>query len=211
MWTALLACLENTGTHVGRPTSQHKFRPCRLQKDHTVWDYFTLHRDYRLQLIGTPQDISDDEMRTHIYNNIPQQYLTMIIILENQIPLRTVKETMDTLRRDEQAASLKKVIGDEAPRSALFSHGRYRERGAYRGWGRYHGCGHNGGDRNDDEEYTCTHCKLNHHTTQNCGILKWLNSKEQKLRYNWGKPGHIWPECRTRQPRFEAQNRVNKR
>jgi hypothetical protein len=83
MWTTLLARLENTGTHVGRTTIQRKFRACHLQKDQTLREYFTLLRDYRLQLIGTPQDISDDEMRTHIYNNLPEQYSTMIKILEN--------------------------------------------------------------------------------------------------------------------------------
>jgi len=55
MWTTLLARLENTGTHVGRTTIQRKFRACRLQKDQTLREYFTLLRDYRLQLIGTPQ------------------------------------------------------------------------------------------------------------------------------------------------------------
>jgi len=68
-----------------------------------------------------------------------------------------------------------------------------------------------GGDTNDDKEYTCTHCKLNNHTTENCCILKRLNSKEGKLCYHCGKPGHIRPDCRTRQHGFEARNRVNKR
>jgi len=65
-------------------------------------------------------------MHTHIYNNAPEQYSTMIKILENRIPLHTVKETMDALRRDEQAAGLKKEIGDEATGSAFSSRGRYR-------------------------------------------------------------------------------------
>jgi hypothetical protein len=83
MWTTLLARLENIGTHVGRTTIQYKFPACRLKKDQTLREYFTLLRDYRLQLIGTPQDISDDEMRIHIYNNLPEQYSTMIKILGN--------------------------------------------------------------------------------------------------------------------------------
>jgi hypothetical protein len=52
---------------------------------------------------------------------------------------------------------------------------------------------------------------LNNHTTKNCGILKRLNSKEEKLCYHCGKPGHIRPDCPTRQHGFEARNRVNKR
>jgi len=214
MWTTLQVRLEDTGTHVGRTTIQRKFRSCRLQKDQTLIEYFTLLRDYRLQFIGTPQDISDDEMRTHIYNNLPEQYSTMIKILEHQIPLPTVEEAMDALRRDEQAASLKKEIGDEATGSALFSR-RYRGRGGYGERGHYRArrnYGENkGGDRNDDKEYTCTHCKLNNHTTENCGILKRLNRKDEKLCYYCGKPDHIRPECRICQHRSEARNKVNKR
>jgi len=52
----------------------------------------------------------------------------MIKILENQIPLHTVEETMDALRRDGHAAGLKKEIGDEATGSAISSRGRYRGR-----------------------------------------------------------------------------------
>ena len=142
-------------------------------------------------------------MRTHIYNNLPEQYTTMIKILENQIPLPAVEETMDALRRDDQATGLKKEIGDEATGSALFSRGRYRGHGGHRGRarGRYRGRGNyggnKGGDSNDDKEYTCTHCKLKNHTTENCGILKRLNSKEETLCYHCGKRGHIRPECRT--------------
>jgi len=102
-------------------------------------------------------------MRTHIYNKLPEQYLTMIKILENRIPLPMVEETMDALQRGEQATGLKKEIRDEATGSALFSRGRYRghggnrgrARGRYRGRGNYGG--NKGGDSNDDKEYTCTH------------------------------------------------------
>jgi len=179
MRTTLLARLENTGTHVGRATIQPKFRACHLQKDQTLRDYFTQLRDYHLHMIGTPQDISDDEMCTHFYNNLVEEYSTMIKILENQIPLPTVEETMDHLRRDEQATGLKMEITDKATGSALVSRGRYRERGG----GRYPGRGNHGGNKdcNNAKQYTCTHCKLNTHTTENCGILQRLNSKEQKL------------------------------
>jgi hypothetical protein len=54
---------------------------------------------------------------------------------------------------------------------------------------------------------------LNNHTTENCGILKRLNSgsRDDKICYYCGKPGHIRPECRTRQHGFEARNKVTKR
>jgi hypothetical protein len=133
IWSTLLARLEITGIQVGRITIQSKFQAGHLQKEQTVRGYITLLRDYRLQLIGTPQHISDDEMCTHIYNSLPQQGSTMIKILENQIPLPTVDETMDTLQRVEQATILKKEVVDETTRSAHFSRGGYRCRRGYHG------------------------------------------------------------------------------
>lgn len=217
MWTTLVACLKNAVNHIGRTTIQPKFRACRLQKDQTLREYITLLRNNCLQLIGTTQDISDNEMRIHIYNHLPEQNVTMIKILENRIPLSMVKATMDALRSDQQVAGLKLEIGDEANRSAIFSHGHYIGHGGYRGrgMGRYNGRGNNGGntpgDSNDHKEDTCTHCKWNNHTTVNCGSLKRLNSKEEKLCYRSTKAGHLRPDCRTRQPGFEARTRVNKR
>jgi len=119
---------------------------------------------------------------------------------------------MDALRRDEQAAGLNKEIRDEATGSALVSRGCYSGHAGYRAPGHYRGRGNHGGnkDHNDNMEYTCTHCILNNHTTENCGILKRLNSKEEKLCYHCGKPGHIWPDYRTPKHGFEAQNKVNK-
>jgi len=129
----LLAHLEESGTHIVRTTIQHNFRACRLQKDQTLIHYFTLLCDYCIQLIGTPQDISDNEMRKHIYNNQPEQFSTMSNILENQIPLPIVQETMDALRRDQQAAGLTMQRGDGVPGSSLLSCGHYLEHGGYRG------------------------------------------------------------------------------
>jgi hypothetical protein len=101
------------------------FRACHLLKDQTLREYFTLLRDYRLQLISKPQVNSDDEIRTQIYNNLPEQYSTMINILENRIPLPTVKDSMDAIHRDEQATGLRKEMGDEATGSALVSRRGY--------------------------------------------------------------------------------------
>jgi len=42
----------------------------------------------------------------------------MIKIPENGIPSQTVKDTLDALRREEQASALQKEIGDEATGSA---------------------------------------------------------------------------------------------
>jgi hypothetical protein len=62
-------------------------------------------------------------MLTDIYNDLPEQYSTMIKILENHIPLPMVEETMDPLQRDEQASGLENEIIDDATGSAQVSRG----------------------------------------------------------------------------------------
>jgi len=70
MWSSLQVPLESSGTHIIRTTIQCKFQACHLQEDQTVTEYFTILPDYHLELISTPQAISDDEMCTHIHNNM---------------------------------------------------------------------------------------------------------------------------------------------
>jgi len=60
-------------------------------------------------------------MCTEIYNNLREQYSTMIKSLQHRIPLPTVEDAMNALRRDEQASGLKKEIGDKATGLALLS------------------------------------------------------------------------------------------
>jgi hypothetical protein len=81
-------------------------------------------------------------------------------------------------------------------------------RSPYRGGGNYV----TNTDRNNDMEYTCTNRNLNIHTTDHCGIRKWLNSGswDDKICHNCGIPGHIESECRTDPNGFEAWYKVNK-
>jgi len=108
-------------------------------------------------------------MKTHIFSTMPKEFETTIKILEQQIAVPTAQQVMDRLREDADRTEFAKEIGDESTGSALYSHcGGYGKRGERANFGRDRG--------NDDKEYSCTHCKMNNHTTESCGILKRLNS-----------------------------------
>ena len=88
---------------------------------------------------------------------------------------------MDRLREDGEQTELAKEIGDESTGSALYNqhcggYGKRGGRGNKQGRGRGNMGKDHGGNKNDDREYSCTHCKMNNHTTESCGILKRLKS-----------------------------------
>jgi len=199
MWQTLQGRLDNTTNQVGRTQIVRKFHALRPSKDEKITQYFTRLIDLRKKLIGSPETISDETMKTYIFSTMPKEFETTIKILEQQIPVPTAQQVMDRLREDADRTELTKEIGDESTGSALYSH---------RG--------------NNDKEYSCTHCKMNNHTTESCGILKRLNSGggsrgfnrkkgEEVLCFHCGRPGHTRAECHSRQRGLDAQNRVNKR
>jgi hypothetical protein len=213
MWQTLQGRLDNTTNQVGRTQIIRKFHALCPSKDEKITQYFTRLIDLRKKLIGSPETISDESMKTHIFSTMPNEFETTIKIPEQQISVPTAQQVMGRLREDADRTLLTMEIGDESTGSALYSH-----RGGY---GRRGGRGNFGRDRgNDDKEYSCMHCKMNNHTTESYSILKRLNSgsggfnrkmSEEVLCFHCGKPGHTRAECHSRQRGLEAQNKVNKR
>ena len=173
MWQTLQGRLDNTTNQVGRTQIVRKFHALRPSKDEKITQYFTRLIDRRKKLIGSPEAISDETMKTHIFSTMPKEFETTIKILEQQIPVQTAQQVMDRLREDADRTELAKEIGDESIGSALYNQHRegYGKRGERGNFGR-----DRGGNKNDDKEYSCTHCKMNNHTTESCGILKRLKS-----------------------------------
>ena len=64
-----LARLDSAATLIGRTGILRKFRAARPQKDEKINAYFARLCEYRLQLAGTAEAISDEELRTHVYTN----------------------------------------------------------------------------------------------------------------------------------------------
>ncbi|KAF8242131.1 hypothetical protein K440DRAFT_674322 [Wilcoxina mikolae CBS 423.85] len=120
MWHNLQECLDNTTTLIGRTTLLCKFRTTLPQKDQPPQDYFNKLLDFRHQLAGSTEAISDGELRTYIYTTLPEQYAAMVKILQRQTPIPTVEEVMDALKEDEGTMAITNKIGDATTGSALY-------------------------------------------------------------------------------------------
>jgi len=138
-WPVLHTHLEIIVTDVNSTTIEHKFRTCHLQKDRILREYMPLIHDYYIQLIGTPQDISDKEIHTHINNILQDRHSPMNLITELRTPLPTIEETIEAIQGKLQAADHGKEIGVKATRLAHFSCSCCKGRGCFRECG--HGCG----------------------------------------------------------------------
>jgi hypothetical protein len=224
MWQTLPNRLDSTTNQVGQTQIVHKFHALRPSKDEKSAHYFTRLLDLRKKVIGSPEAISDETMKTHIFSTISKEFETTIKILEQQIPVPTAQQVMDQLLEDAERTELTKEIGDESTASALFSHrgghGKCGGRGNTRGRGRGNSARDSGGNTNDDQKYSCVHCKVHNHTADSCGILKRLKSgsggfnrkkSEEVLCFHRGNPAHRRAECQSCQRGLDARNKDNKR
>ena len=229
MWETLQARLDSAVTLIGRTGILRKFRAARPQKDEKINGYFARLCEHRHQLAGTTEAISDEELRTHIYTTVPEQFKMTIRILMRQIPTPSVEEVMDAIREDADTDALTTEIGDTGTGSALYAsgRGRGRGRGQFRGRGgrggrgsRGRGYGQGRGGRYQPYTPRCTHCYMDNHTTKECGKAPRPTGNStgnsanptDKCCYHCGENGHfrincpIWVRAKEAQAK-ETQNR----
>ncbi|KAF8252512.1 hypothetical protein K440DRAFT_646035 [Wilcoxina mikolae CBS 423.85] len=121
MWHTLQEHLDNTTTIIGRTALFRKFHASRPPKDQSLQDYFNKLRDFHHQLARSIEAISDDELRTHIYTTMSEQYTITVKILQHQTPIPTVDEVIDALKEDEGTTAIIKEIGDATTGMALYT------------------------------------------------------------------------------------------
>ena len=98
-------------------------------KDELINAYFARLCEYRHQLAGTAEAISDEKFRTHIYTTVPKQFKMTIRILKRQPPASSVEEVMGVLREDADTDALTIEIGDVSTAPAIYASCRGRGRG----------------------------------------------------------------------------------
>jgi hypothetical protein len=237
MWITLQRRLNDASHQMTRTAILRKFQAARYDSRSGlagVDAYFAELENYQHQLAGSAEEITDEGLKTHIFSTLMGHFYTTVCIMQRQRnPEPSAKEVMDSIREEAKTTEVNKELGDPSVGSALISHqtgyrgrGRGRGRGYDRGRGYYRGNHGNRDGRNDgkSDEFSCTHCRMNNHTTENCGILKrqstytgksgsggFSKNNDDKLCFHCGKPGHIKTECRTRQRGRDAQNKVTKR
>jgi hypothetical protein len=215
MWEALKNRLDQAASTIGRMQILQKFTASRLREDETLTQYFTRLLDYRTQLIGTPEEISDSSLRTHIFTTLPEEFALVIKILEHQTPLPTAQQAMDTLLEDEEFHIITSGVSAASCGSNLYSQSSSNRARSQGGRGRGNG---------RQNEYRCTHCRMDNHTTEECGILKRANGEdggngnsrkggndEQTCCRQCGLPGHSKPDCIHYKRVKEQRKRVKKR
>jgi len=185
----------NTLWKLGRTQILRKFHACHPARDEKMNTYFTRLIDYRNQLSGSAEEISEDSFVTHLFTHIPKEFATTINIFERQAPPPTSQHIMDSIRLDEEKAAIVTEIADASTCAPLYS-----QRRGYRGRGRG-GCGRFGRQKT----YRCTYCKMDNHTTEaraqsgngyfggndNSGGNDSSVGSDEKACYHCGITGHI--------------------
>jgi len=93
MWQTLQNWVDNTTYQVSGTEIVREFRALRPSKDEKTTQYFTRLIDLRKKLIGSPEAISDETMKTHIFSTMPTEFETTIKILEQHIPVPTAQQS----------------------------------------------------------------------------------------------------------------------
>ena len=212
MWKTLQGRLDNTTNQLGRTRIVRKFHALPPLKDEKITQYCWRLIDLWKKLFGSPKAISDETINTHIFTALPKEFKTTINIFEQQLPVPNAQQVMDRLREDAVWTELAQKIRDESTGSAPCSHrgghGKHGGRGNTEGHGRGNFGRDRRGNKNDDIESSCTHCKMNNHTNESCGMLERLKmgsgdcnrmKSEEVLFFLSGKPGHMSAKCQSRQ------------
>ena len=228
MWETLRTRLNNQESQAARTRIRDRFDSARVGKEEKVGEYFTRLCDYRQQLAGTIDAISDQAFRGHIFKTLKStpKHHTIITILQMQQPPPSPEEVMRTIRTNEEETEVSELV--EVTNAATTAEGLYAShssgrgnRGGRRGRGRGRGGrGTYSAGRNasSGRSYRCTHCRMDNHTTAECGKLNrptrssntTTTNDTERTCYHCGLPGHFKTDCIHRKRAQEQRNKVRK-
>jgi hypothetical protein len=211
MWEALRDLLDNASTKLGHTQVLRKFTAPRPSPDETVTQYFTKLIAFRKKFIGTTENITDDDKKTHIFTTLCKSYETTIQILEQRIPAPTAQHCMDAIGEFTEQMTVTHEIGEASTGAALYSRGG--NCGGSRGG---QGGGRGGGRGKGRQKHKCTYCKMDNHTTETCAKRKHTESDTTTSRnneqtcYHCGLTGHFKADCVHFKRARDQRNKVNK-
>jgi hypothetical protein len=111
MWTILHDEFNHARHTLGRTTLLAGFQNSRPKAGHPISVYFGRLRQFQKQLAGTPEAITDQMLKTHIFTTLPDEFEVQKQILELQpeadLTVQTVMDAMKNLemRRTEAEAN----------------------------------------------------------------------------------------------------------
>ena len=212
MWETLKTRLDTSATRSGRTTLLQQFRSARPKgTDEPITEYFRRLLQYRQQLHGTNDQISDDEFRTHIYTTLPDQFAMTIEVLMGRTPEPSVEDVIAAIQQKATTAAIAKDISDpngnfSTAMYANTNNNRGGHRGGFRGRGR--------GGRYQPYRKYCHHCKMTNHNTKDCrkappGSTPPTNAtpptNESRKCYYCTRQGHLEKDCRTKKAALELR------
>jgi len=121
MWDILHDQFDNMLFKLSRMQILRKFHACHPANDEKMTTYFTRLIDYRNQLSGSAEEISEDSFVTHLLTHIPKEFATTINIFERQTPTPPSQHIMDAIRLDEDNAAFGTEIADASTGVGVYS------------------------------------------------------------------------------------------
>jgi hypothetical protein len=232
MWDTLKDRFDTTSTYIGRAAISLKFQTARPAPSETIMQYLNRLQSFRYQLSNSPQAISDEMFKNHVYTTVPATYKNTVEILQRSRVVATVEEVITALRECEetqiatQEAAVQHISDPSTAAtsgSALYTTGTQRGggsrggRGRSSGRGRGHGRGR-GKINREDKSWNCINCQMDNHTTDECrrsqaGTKRKHSEVDQDDSnikcFHCGRKGHRVKDCHTKKQGEEAKANYN--
>jgi len=100
LWEALQTMFDNTATHLGRSAIVTKFHNAQPSVTESIVSYITHLQAFRRQLVGTPEAISEQTFRAHIYRYV-LDYLKMTVAILKRTGTLTIEDITIALKETE--------------------------------------------------------------------------------------------------------------
>ena len=214
MWDTLKDRLDTTATYIGREAIRQNFQTARPEPNETIMQYLVRLQTFRYQLSNSPQAISDEMFKTHVYTTAPATFATTIEILRRSPVEISVEQLITALRESEETRLATQLAAAQhinnpntaaTSGSALYA-GTQRGRGNQRGSRGSRGRGRGGRQRDSTKSWNCTNCQMDNHTTADCRKRKSSDTQEDESKcFYCGQAGHRVKDCRSKKRRKEAR------
>jgi hypothetical protein len=94
MWENLRSCYNTGTTSIRRLTLKRKFSQTKPQSNESINVFFDTRLGYYNRLQGTPEEITEESMKAHIYTQLPPEFWpTVAVVLQYQANV-LLKEVM---------------------------------------------------------------------------------------------------------------------
>jgi hypothetical protein len=101
MWENLRSRYDTGTTSIRRLTLKRKFSQTKPQTNESINVFFDTLLGYYNRLQGTPEEITEESMKAHIYTQLPPEFRPTVVVLQHRANV-SLEEVMDSLREDEE-------------------------------------------------------------------------------------------------------------